>query len=68
MPDSIENLEAYLKGIQEKDPSQGLITQNPQGILAYEDDPVVGIENGYGQRVKWQTRRKLRITGSLTSS
>lgn len=53
VPDSIENLEAYLKGIQEKDPSQGLITQNPQGILAYEDDPVVGIgDSGYGQRVK----------------
>ena len=44
VPDSIENLEAYLKGIQEKDPSQGLLAQNPQGILAYEDDPVVGIE------------------------
>lgn len=52
VPDSIENLEAYLKGIQEKDPSQGLLAQNPQGILAYEDDPVVGIESGYGQRVK----------------
>ena len=52
VPDSIENLEAYLKGIQEKDPSQGLLAQNPQGILAYEDDPIVGIESGYGQRVK----------------
>lgn len=51
VPDSIENLEAYLKGIQENDPSQGLIAQAPSGIFAYRNTDYA-TSSGYGQFVK----------------
>ena len=50
VPDSIENLEAYLKGIQENEPEQGLIAQNPNGILAYQDVDVA--VDAYGLRAR----------------
>ena len=41
VPDSFENLKAYLLGIQQNDSSQGLLA-NSAGILAYNDANVVG--------------------------
>ena len=47
VPDSLENLKAYLLGIQENDPSQGLLP-NGYGILDYTTTNI--IHCSYGQR------------------
>lgn len=48
VPDSLENLKAYLLGIQQNDSSQGLLASSAS-ILAYNDTDVA--TSAYGQKV-----------------
>lgn len=57
-PDSIENLEAYLKGIQEQDPSQGLLANDIVGVLAYKYT-TRATTSGYGQSVDIATPQQV---------
>lgn len=57
VPDSIENMEAYLKGIQENDPNQPLLANDITGALAakYSTRAV----ESYGQTVEIATPRQV---------
>lgn len=56
VPDSLENLKAYLQGIKDNDPSQGLLP-NGNGILGYETTHVAS--GAYGQRVYIENPSKI---------
>ena len=56
VPDSLENLKAYLQGIKDNDPSQGLLP-NGNGILGYETPHVAS--GAYGQRVYIENPSKI---------
>nr|WP_304954846.1 ABC transporter substrate-binding protein [uncultured Acetatifactor sp.] len=56
VPDSQENLKAYLQGIKDNDPSQGLLP-NGNNILGYETTHVAS--GAYGQRVYIENPSKI---------
>lgn len=58
VPDSVENLEAYLKGIQENEPNQGLMAQDGVGVLAAKYTTRAA-SSGYGQTVEIATPQQV---------